>query len=78
METLSKFNIKDALGGKSGSKDFSSLKESIDSLSKQTTKLQDDIGNITKKSFSQFSHKNQSGRNYDCDNLQEITTKKKN
>jgi len=67
METLSKFNIKEALGGRN-SKDLSSLKESIDSLSKQTSKLQDDLGNVTKKSFL--------NRNYDDDNIQEITTKK--
>ena len=80
METLSKFGIQEGLKGSKGKrfggKNLDGLKESLDSLTKQTSQMQDDLGNISSKILDKAGMRNFNSNYDDDDNLQEISTKK--
>jgi len=83
METLSKLGL-EGFGGKGGAgfgkgKDLSSLKDSLDSLTKQTNKMSSDLDTMVSGAYSKIgAGLKKAGRGFgdDDDDLQEISTKK--
>jgi len=82
METLSKLGLGGESFGKNfgkGSKDLSSLKDSLDSLTKQTNRMSEDLDSMVSGAYQKLGAglKKSGGGGYgDDDDLQEISTKK--
>ena len=71
METLSKFNLQEGLKGskgKYGSKELGGLKESLDSLTKQASQMQDNLGSMTSRVLGQGGMRRNLNMNDDYDN----------